>query len=342
MVRTNWFPRAEDGYLYGLLGQDQTVDTASRSVTASLIDPDTGLSAGVNLRIVAPPPTEEPVGAVTAALGTLRGESAPILSIAGSTEDQLVAWPELHTTQVFAPIERSPLAIAWDPKRYPKTRRIADLQRGEVSILYTSGAMYMAYLLRDEQVKREQLDGSFSGSFGRFVRLEGQAAQQVRVTSDIPFLEAELAEWRRPLRFELLDDAGWRPYDSPLVIRSDRVDELSPCLDELVPMMQRALTNYLSSPQVVNGRISTLNQIYGQPTTSRRADDAALALVVFGLVGNGTDVTLGDPDLQRLSEFVRLVRPLLARTDRPLPDDVVLETLATRRFVRPGIGFDPR
>ena len=86
------------------------------------------------------------------------------------------------------------------------------------------------------------------GAQGRF---DGALVQLVE-----PYVyENELEDWRKPVAYQLIHDAGYPIYASALSVRSGDLESLSPCLTKLVPVIQQATVDYYADPAATNALI---------------------------------------------------------------------------------------
>lgn len=330
VVQADWFPEAEHGATYQLLGDDYRVDSSEKSVRGSLIDPD-GDDTGVDLEI----------RSGGAAIGF-----QPVTSIMGlddsvmlgfvSTDAAALAFQDVQTTSVMAPLDKNPQVIMWDPETYPDVTSIADLGRSGITInVYP--APFLEVLTADGVITSEQLDPSYDGSPARFVTAKGAIAQQGFASSEPYLYQFEVPSWGRPLDYELIHDAGFEMYAQALAVRSDRIDEFRPCLTELVPMFQRSAIKYARSPERTNDLIVDVVDEFASTWiySSGLAEYSVATQLDLGLVGNGTDGTLGNFDLERIDRVLDQLRDV----GLDVPTDLRSDDLYTNEFIDPIMGL---
>jgi len=63
---------------------------------------------------------------------------------------------------------------------------------------------------------------------------------------------------------------------------------------------------------------------------------AAKTMVDTGIIGNGPNATIGDFDMDRVAEMLKLVKP---RFDERADPDVKPDQVVTNRFIDPSIGL---
>src|SRR5690606_13152471 len=190
-------------------------------------------------------------------------------------------------------------------------------------------------------VTQEQVDTSYDGTPARFVS-DPRILQQGFATSEPYMYEQEIAEWGRPVAYQKLADYGYSVYPSPLSVRADRLEELRPCLEKLVPIMQQAQLDYLADPGPTNALIVELVEAYqtGWTYSPGVADYAVRALREQNLVENDpASGVFGRFDPERWQRIVDTFGPILQAqgtiTEIPAP-----ESLYTNEFIDDGIRMD--
>ncbi|HZC99231.1 MAG TPA: hypothetical protein VFA46_03290 [Actinomycetes bacterium] len=335
VVQTPWVPQAEHGALYELLGSGYRVDAAHKRVTGPLVAHG-GKATGVRIELRAGGPA---IGFQSAAQTMYLDPSITIGEV--STDDAVAASARQPVTAVVAPFDLAPYMLMWDPRVHPDWHTIADIGQTDTKVLYFQSATYMDYLVGSGILRRRQVDGSFDGSPARFVASRGQIVQQGFATNEPYVFEHLLPNWHRPVAFQLINDSGYPIYPESVVVRSDRLTQLAPCLKRLVPMLQRAQIDYLDRPQPVNKVIVALNDRYkvGFPYTLGQANFSATQQRKLAIVGNGRDRTLGNFDMDRITRVMSIVVPIFTGRKQPIKPDLKPEDLATNQFIDPTIGL---
>ena len=256
------------------------------------------------------------------------------------TDEAIENYADIPTKAIVAPLEINPQIIMWDPATYPDVRTIADLGRKNVTIRYFETGAYMRYLVNSGQVKESQLDGSYDGSPAVFTAQGGKIAQQGFASSEPYTYEHLVPEWGKPVAYQLIHDAGWQPYAAPLAVAQDRFDEYKECFRKLVPIVQQAQVDYVTSPDKADALIVEAVQEYKDfwVYSDDLAKYSVKTQIDLGLVGNGADGTLGNFDEARLTDFIRKALPVFA-AKKP-PADLEWSDLATNEFIDPSIGFE--
>jgi hypothetical protein len=254
-----------------------------------------------------------------------------------STDEAIENFQDLPTISVVAPLDKNPQIIMWDPATYPDVETIADLQEHDTTIRYFETGTYMPYLLASGQVTEGQLDGSYDGTPAVFVSEGGAIAQQGFASAEPYIYENEIPEWGKPVAFQLIHDTGYELYTQALGVRAEAYEELTPCMELLVPIVQQASVDYITNPDASNALIlEAVNEydngwIYSQGV----ADFSVEQQLELGLVGNGTDDTLGNFDEARVQEVIDIT----VRDVFPEVSGVTVSDIVSNEFIDPSIGL---
>jgi hypothetical protein len=336
VVQTNWWPQAEDGGIYRLLGTNPQVDRDRKRVSAALVSG--GVDTGVRIEIR----SGGPANSYTPAAKELYLDRSVLLG--GVDIDQAAQFSRGNqpVQAVFAPLDKSPVVLMWDPAAHPEFHSIADIGKTDTRVLYFPGASYMDYLVGSGKLRGSQVEASYDGTPARFVAERGGIAQQGYLTNEVYQYEHELPQWNKKVGWALVNDAGYPNYPEAMAIRPDRRAELAGCLHKLVPILQRSSVDYASDPTATNDLIVKLVKDFNAyPYSADRARYAVAAMISNGLLGNGTNHTNGDFDNGRITQIIDAVRPVAARAGAPLPTGLRAADLATNEFIDTSVGFRP-
>lgn len=335
VIQTNWYPQAEYGGVYNMFGKDATIDKGKKAVRGSLMDGDVDTGVDLEVRSGGPANGFQPAAQV------LYTDDSVMLG--GVDTDQAIQMRGLEDPQpvvsVFAPLDLSPLVIMWDPKAQPEWNTIVDIGQSDAKVLYFQGATYMDYLTGSGVLKESQVDASYDGSPSRFVAEGGKVAQQGYLTNEVYSYEHEVAEWGKPVRWQLVSDMGYPVYPETLAVRPDRQEEFDGCLDKLVPIMQRSTVDYMAAPGATNElMVQAVEDMGGYPYSMERADRAVQDMTKYGIMGNGDNDTVGELDEERVGRILEIVRPIFEAQDQAVPDDLTAEDLFTNEYIDESIG----
>lgn len=326
VVQTDWYPQAEHGGIYELLGSDYTVDAQRGATTGSLVFQ--GTDTGVDLEIRAGGPfIESPV------VTELFLDDAIMFGYVGS-DVALSRYGEAPTLAVFNALTINPQVILWNASEHPGVTTIAEIANEVPAVSVFGDRPYMRYLVSEGVVPNDKVDTNYKGSL---MLATDDIAHQGFATSE-PFRYANLESGSIETAYQLVHDAGWTSYPQNLAINKLRLETLRPCLAKLVPMMQQAQINFVASP---DRTVATILDVVEQfdTTWSQSAELANYAIATMkelGIVGNGDTTTFGDFESPRLDDFIVRATPILREQGLTIPD-LTASDIATNEFLNPDI-----
>ena len=249
---------------------------------------------------------------------------------------------DFPTVGVFAPLEKDPQMIMWDPETLPDVKTIADLGAAGTQIRLFPGGFYIDYFLSAGIVTESQLDYSYDGSPAGFVAAAGTVAQQGFASAEPYIYENEIAEWGKPVAYELINDAGYPKYAAVVSVIPENVTAYADCLAALVPVLQQAEVDYYASPDETNAVILDAVETYDTFWVYSQgvADFSVATQVEIGLVGNGPDDIVGNVDYDRVQSLVDIATAMYAAdTEKNIVAGLTAEDIFTDEFIDPSIGF---
>jgi hypothetical protein len=322
VLQQDWQPEAEHGSMYSLVGSDYTIDTDAKSVTGSLVAQGVDTGVDVEVRPGGPNVGFQPVSALmyldeSITLGAVNTDVA----IAGAADQPTVA--------VASQMTVSPQILMWDPASHPGMTTIREVAAGGSPVV-TSGDIIPALLASQGIIQPSQSDTSYEGTPARFVS-DPTIMQQGFATAEPYIYQNEIAEWGRPVGSEPLANYGYSVYPEPLAVRADKLEQLRPCLEKLVPIMQQAQIDYLADPGPTNRLIVALVDAYqtGWTYSEGVANFSAQAQVSEGFVKNDpASGVFGQFDPARMQQIVSTFGPILQSqgTINAVPDPASLYT----------------
>ena len=329
VIQTNWFPEAEHGGLYEMVGEGYTVDTDQQVVRGPLVagGQDTGID--IELRTGGPAIGNQPVS-------VLQYTDDGIHLGHANTEGQILRYEETPVLAVVAPMEINPQIIFWDPETYPDVETLADLGEGEITINVFEGGTFTEVFVAEDIWHADQIDPSYDGSPARFIAEDGAIAQQGFASAE-PYTYEHLEDWGKPVQYQTLHDAGFEVYAQTLAIVPDRLEELRPCLELFVPIAQQAAIDYIGAPDRANAIIIDAVTQYDDFWTYDEglAQYSVETQRELGIIGNGPDGTLGNMDEARVQGVIDQIRD----AGLEVPEDLTVADLVTNEFVDPDIGL---
>jgi hypothetical protein len=151
-----------------------------------------------------------------------------------------------------------------------------------------------------------------------------------------------LIGWNKPVKYPLVSEAGYPFYPQALSVRAADKQKLAPCLEKLVPIVQRAQIDYLSDPAATNKLIVDLVEQYDTGWVySAGLADYAIAKMREEFVGNGPDQTLGNFDMARVERMLEIVTPIFTAQRKPPKEGLTAADIATNQFVDESIRVAP-
>jgi hypothetical protein len=329
VVQTDWFPEPEHGGLYQLIGPDGDADAGEGVYTGPLGD------TGIDLEIRAGGPFlggQSTSAQMYADPDIFMGYVATDELIKDSGEEPLVA--------VVSPLEKSPQILMWDPEAFPDIETFADIGATGAPVLYFEGSAYMDFLVGKGFIDKDQLDASYDGSPSRFVT---EHVFQQGFASNEPYkYENDIDEWKKPVDYLLIDDAGYGIYPSSLAVRPERITDDADCLAAVVPLMQQAQVDYMADPQPINDFfLDYVDAMASFWTLSAEGNaDAVKVLADEGLVSNGPDDVIGNFDMDRVQNLIDQSVPIFEDVGvESMKDGVTAEDVVTNEFIDDTIGL---
>jgi hypothetical protein len=331
-IQTDWFPEAEHGNLYQLIGPGYTIDAKKLTVTGDLIAG--GETTGVKVQVRAGGPAigyGRPVAAMY--------EDPEILLGFTGTDEQVNHSTDKPTVAVVAPFNINPQIIMWDPTNHPDVKTIADLKEPGVKVRYFQDADYMKFLIQSGQLDEKQTDDTYDGSPSAFIASGGQDAQQGFGTAEPYAYKNMFKDWAKDVAYQYVHDAGWTAYAQSLGAIPANIEKYDSCLKELVPVIQQAMVDYVASPDTANAiiidAVTTFNQDWTY--TAGQASAAVDQMQADKLVANSPDGTLGSFDIDRITKFIETATPVYTATGAKVKAGLTAEDLVTNEYIDPAI-----
>jgi hypothetical protein len=333
VLQTDWNPEAEHGGQYDLVGPNPTINTGAKEVTGELVAHG-GVDTGVQIQIRAGGPA---IGYQTVS-SQMYKDSSITLGYVG-TDEQIALSATQPTVAVMAGLEISPQIIQWSPAAHPTWNTIADIGKTNTPVLYYQGASYMDYLTGKGILKKSQANGSYDGTPTVFVASGGQDAVQGFATAEPYIWSHDVRSWDKPLKYELIADAGFNFYQQAIGVRKDKLAALTPCLKKLVPIMQQAIVDYTANPAPTEKLILQLVTAYnnGWVYTQGTADYAVATMKKLGIVGNAPDGTLGAFTDSRVQQLIGILAPIYNKQGKQTLTGLKPSDIVTNEFIDPSI-----
>ena len=129
------------------------------------------------------------------------------------------------------------------------------------------------------------------------------------------------------------------PADADIVMPADDLEDLRPCLELFVPVVQRSAVDFVNDPARTNATIVDVVEQYDTfwTYTAELADFSVQTQLELGLTGNGPDDTIGNMDEERIATVLQQVRD----AGLEVPEDLEPTDLFTNEFIDESIGLSP-
>lgn len=332
VVQKDWLAETEHAAFYQLIGPGG--EMSENQYTGALGD------TGIDLTIIDGGPGmgegQDAIQSLTA--GNLKFNVTADLAFV-STDDLAIYSAEYPATGVVAPLDKSPQMLFWDPDTYPDGfETIDDLaalaeEDGDPKIYVNSITDSYGKFLVEEGVPEDVFLEGYAGDGENFVVNGGKWLNQGYSSNEVWDFENG-REWEKPVDYVYVSDLGYDFYPSVPSVATERLDELGPCLEKLVPLIQQAQVDYLADPGPVNELLAEYNEEdYGASfwKTPIELNEAATEVMkADGLVSNGADETIGNFDLERVQTTID---NLADGFDERAKEDVAPEDIVTNAFV---------
>jgi hypothetical protein len=334
VMQTDWNPEAEHGHWYQMVGANPTIDAQNKTVTGPLMAG--GEYTGVNIEIRAGGPA---IGFQTVSSQMYTDDDIMLGYV--STDEAIQLSQDMPTKAVYTPLEIAPTMLMWDPATYPDATTIKDVVADGATVRYFEGSSYMEYLMSAGVIPQSQTDGSYDGTPASFVASGGKDAQQGFASAEPYIYENEVSSWGKPVKYTLINDLGYPIYYGAVSVRADKVDQYSDCLKALVPVMQQAEVDFYANPQPAVDLILQLVQDYdtGWVYSQGVADYSVQTQLDLGLVGNGTNDTVGDFDDARMTDVFDKIVPVFDKLGTPPADGLTATDIYTNEFIDSSISL---
>ena len=220
VMQLDWQPESEHGGIYELVGNGYKIDKDKKKVIGPLMASGKKTGINVEVRIGGPPVGFQPAQALMYA--------DPGIFMGFSRVTELISsYKDLPIVAVMATLDKSPFSIYWDAATYPDVNSIADLKKRNVTIMLGRPDIGWKYFVAKGIMKKSQMDLSDMAKPAAFISANGKLAEAGFATAE-PFLyEVEIKEWGKPVKVQLLHDAGFPEYFQALAVKKEDIDKKS-------------------------------------------------------------------------------------------------------------------
>ncbi|MCT1352306.1 MULTISPECIES: nitrate ABC transporter substrate-binding protein [unclassified Gordonia (in: high G+C Gram-positive bacteria)] len=327
VVQLQWQPQSDMAGVIGLLGPGYTVDTDNKSVSGPLVFD--GMDTGVDITLRAGGPA---IGFQSVPSAMYSDDSIHLGLVHG---DQMIsAAKDQRVVGVTPLLQYNPSIIMWDPATHPDVKTIADIGRSDASVVVSKDQIFPQWLVAKGLLQQGQLDTSYDGAPARFVG-DPSITQQGFANSEPYTYENETPSWNKPVAYAMVKDAGYDVYASNVSVRAGDVEEMSPCLEKLVPMIQQTGKDYVASPDAVNATIVNWvsQDVSFTPYSAGEAAYSAGLLKDRAVIAPGADGVYGSYDMVKAQNVINDLVPILNGGGADLPAALPADQLFTTQFI---------
>jgi hypothetical protein len=339
VIQTDWWPESEHGGTYQLIGPDGESDPSLFTYSGPIADEyKVGGIETVEVRAGGDAIEFQPVVSV---MQTDRDITLGYVN----TDDIIQSSGTVQVTGVAATLEVNPQMLMWDPDQLDiDPSDPASIGESGARILHFPGVTYMDWMIGKGYITADQSDPNYGGAPDQWIAEGGDYIQQGFYTNEV-FKYENLIDWKdgAPADVEavLIHDLGWQPYPAMYSVLTERLDELSPCLEVLVPVLQQAWVDYLDDPKPMGDALVDIAASYNNYwTISSELNDAAFELFdgELGIGSNGPDDTYGNFDLERVENLYDELLPTLEELGIKIADGLTVDQVVTNEFIDSSIG----
>lgn len=338
VIQTDWWPEIEHGGTYQLIGAGGDADPSLFTYSGPI---DARYAVGgietVEIRAGGDAIEFQPVVAV---MQTDRDITLGYVN----TDDVIQSSGAVRVTGVAGTLEINPQYLQWDPTQLDiDPADPASLGASGARILHFPGTTYMDWLIGQGYIDASQSDPNYGGAPTEWIAEGADFIQQGFVTNE-RFKYQNIIEWKdgapAPIDYVLIHDLGWQPYPAMYTVLTERLEELSPCLEVLVPALQQAWVDYLDDPTPVGDAIVAVTEAYNNYwVVTPELNAAGFELFdELGIGGNGPDDTYGNFDLDRVQNLYDELLPLLDELGIEYDPSITVDGVVTNQFIDPSIG----
>ncbi len=329
VIQTDWWPEIEHAGSYQLIGPNGTSDAET-------------------FRYSGPVQPQYAVGGIETVEVRSGGDAVsftPVTSLMYEDSDITLGYVNASdaikdtgsnaVVGVAKTLELNPQMVMWDPEQFDISAP-GDLGATGARILHFDGTTYTDFLVGEGFIDESQLDPSYGGAPDQFIESNGGIIQQGFASNELFKYENDIA-WKdgaaAPVDYFLIHDLGFEDYPAMYTVRADKVDEMSPCLEVLVPVLAQAWVDALADPNTIGDALVGINDTFDTYwKVSPGINAVAMELFNGGIGVNSADGTYCSFDIDRVAGLIDIVQPVLEDRGIDMASDLSADTLVTNRF----------
>ena len=320
VIQKDWWPELEHGGTYQLIGTDGEADASQFAYKGPIAD-------------------AYKVGGIETVEIRSGGDAVsftPVTSLMATDDDIIFGYVNLSDVikdSVTAPVvavgktlEVDPQMVMWDPAQLDISSP-EDIKATGAEVLHFDLAAYIDFMIGSGLMDAGQSNPSYGGAPDTWVARGGDFIQQGFATNEIYKYENEI-EWSdgapAPVEFFTVGDLGFDNYPALMTVRADRVEDLSPCLEILMPVMAQAWVDYLADPTPITDKLIEINSDYNTYwTLSPELNARGLEIIEErGIGANSPDGTYCSVDEDRAQALYDILKTVYDDQGVEIADDV--------------------
>ena len=328
VVQTDWWPEVEHGGTYQLIGPDGTADAEKFTYSGPIQDKyKVGGVETVEIRAGGDAVSFQSGDSLLASDDSITFAYLP-------ASDVIKASPTVPLVAVAKTLELDPQMVMWDPTQND-IQKPEDIAATGKQLLYVEGAAWVDYMEGSGYITADQRNPSYGGAPDQWVAEAGNFFQQGFATAEVYKYE-NVFEWKdgKPadVSYYTVGDMGFPNYPAVMTVLGSRLEELTPCLQVLVPMLQQGWVDFFADPKPVSDALIKVNETYDTYwKLTEGGNDAALQIMTEqGYSANSPDGTYCSFDPERMQTLQDILQPIYEAAGNDTIDDVT--TVYTNDF----------
>jgi hypothetical protein len=328
VVQTDWWPEVEHGGTYQLIGPDGTANAENFTYSGPIQDKyKVGGVETVEIRAGGDAVSFQSGDALLVADNDIIFAYLP-------ASDVIKASATVPLVAVAKTLELDPQMVQWDPTQND-VQKPEDIAASGKQFLYFDGASWVDFMEGSGYITADQRNPSYGGAPDQWVAEGGNFFQQGFATAEV-FKYENIIPWKdgepADVSYYTVGDLGFPNYPAVMTILASRLDELSPCLELLVPMLQQGWIDFFADPVPVSDALTAINETYDTYWKLTPEGNAAGVQIMVdeGYSANSPDGTYCSLDPERMQTLQDILQPIYEAAGNDTIDDV--STIFTNDF----------
>ncbi|MFZ1489267.1 MAG: hypothetical protein WAS51_04950 [Ilumatobacteraceae bacterium] len=320
VVQTDWWPELEHGGTYQLIGPDGVANKENFTYSGPI---QAQYAAGgveeVEIRAGGDAISFSPV---TSEMYTKNEITFGYVNASDAMKDSATN----AVVGVSKTLDVDPQMLMWDPTQLDITDP-EDMAATGAKVLHFDGVAYLEFLISNGYIDEGQSDPSYGGAPDEWIAQGGNFIQQGFVTNEV-FKYENTIDWKdgapADVEYFILAEIGFPNYPAMMSVRQDRLEELAPCLEVLVPKLAQAWVDYLADPAPINDALVAINETYDTYwQLSPELNEAGMELLeAEEIAANSADGTYCSFDDDKVTELADILGPAFVDRGLEIAEDL--------------------